>query len=138
MNNNKSFEDVFHSYAVGILCHEYLNSVFLDANFYFPNNSDDSVTIECQLYDGIFIKKTISTIGIDVEMAYMMCLLKVAIDAYIYYKQLSYADDCLSDEDDDCMYEYDEYPDCAHCEYFHECCGDMDVVDIDFYDYDFD
>lgn len=136
-NKYKSFEDMLYNYSKDIFTHEYMAEVFEDADFVLTDASDNGVTIKCTLYNGHVIEESMSADGMDAGTVYALCMLKLSISAYEYFKNFIDDGEDIYDADDDCMYEYDEYPDCAHCEYFHECCGDMDIVDVDFYNCDF-
>lgn len=136
-NKYESFEDMLYNYSKDVFTHEYMSEVFEDADFVLTNVSDNSVTIKCTLYNGHVIEESMSADGMDIDTVYALCVLKLSISAYEYFKNFIDDGEDIYDIDDDCTYEYGEHPDCTHCEYFHECCGDMDIVDVDFYNCDF-
>ena len=141
MNNKyEDFENMLCNYSKDIFEHECMKEVFDDADFVFTKVADDSITVKCTLYNGHVIEEKIGAadmgaVGMDTKTVYALCMLKLSISAYEYFK--NFIDDGydISDTDDDCMYYVEKEPDCEHCEYFHWCCGDMDVVDIDFYSF---
>lgn len=132
--DKEQFEDMLYNCGRNIFTHRYMEEVFDGANFVFIDISDNNITVKCTLYDGHVIEANVNATGMDLDTAYSLCMLKLSISAYEYFNSLIDDDEDISD-DDDCMYHVEEEPDCEHCEYFHECCGDMDVVDIDFYSF---
>lgn len=140
-----SIEFTLYKACKDVVQHDYIADIMADAKFMLVETEDGNVAFKCELPDGYVTCYEFNNCGIDDDIARAINMLKTAIDIYehnqnvMYDKQDDFYDDVDYDEQEDYYnepaYFYDEEPDCEHCEHFHECCGDMDVVDIDFYSF---
>lgn len=139
-----SIEFTLYKACKDVFLHDYIGDIMADAKFTFVETEDGNVALKCELPDGYATCYESNNRGINDDIARAISMLRTAIDMYehnqnvMYDEQNDYDDDDIDyDEQEDYYnepaYFYEEEPDCEHCEYFHECCGDMDVVDIDFY-----